>query len=121
MLETTVGDLFRSAVRHHRARVAVKQGDRALSYGELGEQVDRLANALHGLGLRRGERVALLMWNCTEYVVSDFALAVAGLVKVPLNHLLTRDEVTFRIQDSEASAVICDEPFAPMVEELVPA
>ncbi len=118
MLETTVGALFRRAVRHHARRVAVKLGARAFTYAELGEQVNRLANALAGLGLGHGERVALLMWNCPEYVVCDFAAATAGLVKVPLNHLLTRDEVQFRIQDSEAAAIICDEYFAPMVEEL---
>jgi acyl-CoA synthetase (AMP-forming)/AMP-acid ligase II len=120
VLETTVGALLQRAVHHHRDRVAVKQDQRALSYRDLGEQVHRLANALLGLGLRGGDRVALLMWNCPEYVVADFALATAGLVKVPLNHLLTRDDVTFRIQDAEAAAVICDEAFAPMVEALGP-
>ena len=97
MLETTIGDLFRRATRHYPSRVAIKQGTCALTYRELGEQVNRLANALLGLGLSLGDRVALLMWNCPEYVVCDFAVATAGLVKVPLNHLLTRDEVTFRI------------------------
>jgi acyl-CoA synthetase (AMP-forming)/AMP-acid ligase II len=118
MLETTIGELFRRTVRYYAGRVAVKQGARALTYADLGAQVNRLANALAGIGVRRGERVALLMWNCPEYVVCDFAAATAGLVKVPLNHLLTRDEVRFRIEDSEATAVICDEYFAPMVEEL---
>ena len=118
MLETTVGALFHRAVSHYAGRVAVKHGSRALSYAELGEQVNRLANAVVGLGLHHGERVGLLMWNCIEYVVCDFAAATAGLVKVPLNHLLTRDEVQFRLLDSETAAVICDEYFAPMVEEL---
>jgi acyl-CoA synthetase (AMP-forming)/AMP-acid ligase II len=121
MLETTIGALFQRTVRYYAGRPAVKHGARALTYAELGEQVNRLANALAGLGLRHGERVALLMWNCPEYLVCDFAAATAGLVKVPLNHLLTRDECQFRIDDSEAAAVICDEHFAPMVEELVAA
>lgn len=119
MLETTVGDLFRRAIRYYGERVAVRHGARALTYHDLGEQVNRLANALLGLGLTRGDRVALLMWNCPEYVICDFAVATAGLVKVPLNPLLTRDEVAFRIQDSEASAIICDESFSGMVVELV--
>ena len=118
MLETTIGDLFRRAVRYHSGRVAVKQDAREITYADLGAQVNRLANALTGIGLRHGERVALLMWNCPEYVVCDLAAATAGLVKVPLNHLLTRDEVKFRIDDSEAAAVVCDEHFAPMVDEL---
>ncbi len=118
MLETTIGDLLHKAVGHHARRVALKHGDRALTYRELGEQVNRLANALLGLGLAHGDRVALLMWNCPEYVVCDFAVATAGLVKVPLNHLLTRDDVLFRIQDSEAAAVVCDAHFAPMIAEL---
>jgi acyl-CoA synthetase (AMP-forming)/AMP-acid ligase II len=119
MLETTIGELFRRTVRYYSGRVAVKHGERAITYAELGAQVNRLANALAGIGLRHGERVALLMWNCPEYVVCDFATATAGLVKVPLNHLLTRDEVQFRIQDSEAVAIVCDDHFAPMVEELI--
>ena len=119
MLETTVGALFQRAVRHYAGRSAVKQDARVLTYRDLGEQVNRLANALAGLGLRHGDRIALLMWNCPEYVVCDFAAATAGLVKVPLNHLLTRDDVQFRIQDSEAAAVICDEHFAPMVDDIV--
>jgi acyl-CoA synthetase (AMP-forming)/AMP-acid ligase II len=118
MLETTIGELFRRTVRYYAGRVAVKHGERALTYAELGAEVNRLANALAGIGLRPGERLALLMWNCPEYVVCDFAAATGGLVKVPLNHLLTRDEVKFRIDDSEAAAVVCDEYFAPMVEEL---
>src|SRR6266542_5347410 len=93
MLETTIGDLLRKAVSHYAGRVAVKHGDRAVTYRELGAQVNRLANALLGLGLGHGDRVALLMWNCAEYVVCDFAVASAGLVKVPLNHLLTRDDI----------------------------
>jgi acyl-CoA synthetase (AMP-forming)/AMP-acid ligase II len=119
MLETTVGALFQRAVRHYAGRSAVKQDARVLTYRDLGEQVNRLANALGGLGLRPGDRIALLMWNCPEYVVCDFAAATAGLVKVPLNHLLTRDDVQFRIEDSEAAAVICDEHFAPMVDDIV--
>lgn len=119
MLERTVGDLFANAVRHYAQRVAVKHGGRALTYGDLGGQVNRLANALLGLGLRRGDRVALLMWNCLEYVICDFALATAGLVKVPLNHLLTQNEIAFRIQDSEASAIVCDQSFSRVVLELV--
>lgn len=118
MLETTVGALFQRTARYYGGRVAVKHGPRTMTYRELGEQVNRLGNALLGLGLTPGERVALLMWNCPEYLVCDLAAATAGLVKVPLNHLLTRDEVAFRIQDSEASAIICDEFFSRMVLEL---
>jgi acyl-CoA synthetase (AMP-forming)/AMP-acid ligase II len=118
MLGATIGELFGRAVAHHADRVAVVHGDRRVTYRALGEQVHRLANALLGLGLRRGDRVALLMWNCAEYVACDLAVAAAGLVKVPLNHLLTGDEVRFRLQDSEAAAVVCDAHFAPLVAEL---
>ena len=118
MLETPVGDLVQRATRNFADRVAFKHGDRSLTYRQLGERVNRLANALLGLGLKPGDRVALLMWNCLEYTVADLAIAVAGLVKVPLNHLLTPDEITFRIQDSEAAAVITDDYFHEIVAGL---
>lgn len=118
MLETTIGELLNRAVRYYDDRVAVRDGERELTYRDLGAQVNRLANALLGLGLARGDRVALLMWNCLEYVVCDLGVAAAGLVKVPLSHLLSHADVLFRIQDSEAAAVICDEYFVPMVTEV---
>ena len=56
-----------------------------LSYGRLNERVNRLANALHSLGLRRGSHVALLLENCHQYLEAYYALSKAGMVAVPLN------------------------------------
>ena len=62
----------------------------------------RLANGLLGLGLAKGDRVALLAYNCVEWLELYVALARAGLVTVPINFRLTPPEIAYIVQHSEA-------------------
>ncbi len=80
-----VGDLFRRGARSVSARVAASLGDAELSYGDLDRRANRLANALRGLGLARGDRV--LWWGDTslDAVVLFAALAKLGAVFAPIN------------------------------------
>ena len=75
---------MRRSAGFHRGRIAVVSGDRRLTYGEAWDRGVRLANALLGLGLDAGDRVAVLEDNCIA--ASDFflATAIANLVRVPL-------------------------------------
>lgn len=109
MLETTIGKLFDKAIGFYPERIAVKDSDRAISYRSLGKEVNRLANALMSLGIKKGDRVAFWIKNSIEYAVSYFATVKIGAVQVPLNTMLNAKEVAFRLDDSEASIIICDE------------
>lgn len=73
----TIADLFLQQVAQHKQRVALQDEFKCLSYGQLNERVNRLANALSNRGLKRGDRVAILSENRTEYI--ELALAVAKL------------------------------------------
>jgi acyl-CoA synthetase (AMP-forming)/AMP-acid ligase II len=87
-------------------RIALVQGGRALTYAELGDRVARLAAALAGLGLRRGDRVVLLMPNRPELVESLWAAFRGGFVAVPVNWHLHPDEVGYIVRHCGAAAVV---------------
>jgi len=87
-----------------------------LSYGELAEKVRRLANGLQALGLRREERVLLLMQDCNDWVVSFLGALYAGVVPVALNTLLTADDYAFMLRNSRAQAALVSEALLPTLE-----
>jgi len=83
-----------------------------LSYGRLNERVNRLANGLEGLGLCRGDHVALLLENCHQYLEAYYALSKAGMVAVPLNWRLSDEELRYIVDHSESAALITDQGHA---------
>ena len=78
--------------------------DRRLTYSELDQRCNRIANALAELGVQRGDRVALLQMNSVEFVETFLAIAKIGGICVPLNWRLVADELAFILQDSGTSA-----------------
>ena len=78
----------------------------ALSYGALADQVRRCAATLLSLGLRRDERVLLLMHDCNEWPVAFLGALYAGIVPVAVNTLLTPEDYTYMLGHSRAQAVL---------------
>lgn len=111
--------LLRRGIRENAARPAVTTGQGRLSYRELQDQACRLANALAGLGLRRGDRVAVLLENRLEYPVVDVALAYAGLVRVALNVRMAGADFGYILRDCAARALLTQASFDETVAELV--
>ncbi|MBV6418627.1 MAG: Crotonobetaine/carnitine--CoA ligase [Steroidobacteraceae bacterium] len=81
----TLGDLLESKVREGGARALLHYGARTWSYAEANAEVNRCAHALHALGVRRGDVIALAMENRPEFVFAWFALAKTGAVAAFLN------------------------------------
>jgi acyl-CoA synthetase (AMP-forming)/AMP-acid ligase II len=101
-----IGDLIRRAARTFGAADALIEGERRVSFAEFDALTDRLGNALLARGLRAGDRVAVLMPNGIDGVVVYYALAKAGLVRVPLNVRETPHEHAYKISDSQARLLI---------------
>jgi len=93
-------------------------GAERMSYGELGARIGCVASSLRRLGVQPGDRLALLMPNSTEYLVSYYALLKMGAVAVPLNPLLREPEVHYIMEDCQASGLIFHQEFASIVEAL---
>jgi len=88
-------------------RVALDFFGAQTTYGDLGDQVLRAAQALRGLGVAPGDRVALVLPNCPQHVVAFYAVLRLGAVVVEHNPLYTADELGHQLADSGASVAIC--------------
>jgi len=84
-----------------------------LSYGDLAERVRRMAAGLRSLGLKREERVLLLMQDCNDWPVSFLGAMYAGLVPVAVNTLLTADDYAYMLEHSRSQAVLVSGALLP--------
>ncbi|HEU0202337.1 MAG TPA: benzoate-CoA ligase family protein [Burkholderiaceae bacterium] len=84
-----------------------------LTYGQLEERVRRLAAGLRALGIRREERVLLLMQDCNDWPVSFLGAMYAGLVPVAVNTLLTADDYAYMLEHSRSQAVLVSGALLP--------
>ena len=82
-MNVTLG--LRRALQLNPLGIAILEGERKLTWAELGERVSRLAGALRQNGVAKGDRVAVLMMNGTRYLEFYLAVAWAAAIIVPLN------------------------------------
>jgi benzoate-CoA ligase len=97
--------------RAHKAAFIDDAG--TLSYGQLDQRVRRMAAALRGLGLKREERVLLLMYDCCDWPVAFLGALYAGVVPVAVNTLLTADDYAYMLEHSRAQAVLVSGALLP--------
>lgn len=109
-MKTTYG-LHRSLLLN-RHGLAFHLEDGSLSWEQVGDRVARLAGALATLGIRQGDRVAVLMLNQHRYIELYLAVAWAGAVIVPLNTRWSRDENAYAIGDCTPSLLVVDRAMA---------
>ncbi len=104
-----------SARRYPHTRALIFY-DHTLTYRELNNAVNRLANALIQLGVKKGDRVALLLPNSPQMVMAYYAALKAGAVVVSLNPLFNADELAHQLNDSGAETIIALSVFYPLVK-----
>jgi benzoate-CoA ligase len=99
-------------------KVAYIDDSGSCTYGQLAERVDRAVNALHALGLRREERIAIAMHDSTDWVALFLGAIKAGIVPVALNTLLTPSDYEYQLRDSRAQALFVSEPLLKTFESI---
>lgn len=119
-MKNNIGLLLRKRAELNRDREAYVDSASGLrlTFSELNTRCNRLANALVESGLKPGDRVALLMMNCPEFLAAYFAIAKIGGIVVPLNWRLVADELEFILKDSGSTTLIFGEEFIDLVTEL---
>lgn len=96
-------------------KTAVVYGGRRISYREFGERVNRLASALRGAGLRKGDRVAFLCPNIPPMLDAHFAVPLAGGVLVAINTRLSTEEIAYILDHSGSKFLFIDSELADVV------
>ncbi|MBC7730753.1 MAG: AMP-binding protein [Bacteriovorax sp.] len=116
----TVADAVAAHARLQPQKIGARDSRRALTFAKWHERANRLANGLLALGLHKGDRVALLAYNCIEWMEMYAALARAGLVAVPINFRLTAPEIAYIASHCEARAFIVQQELLDRVDSIRP-
>src|SRR5881394_2069644 len=101
------------AVLEHHARRTPDMplaifGDETVTYGEMAERAAALAGGLHERGVNAADVVAILSYNCTEFLETIFAANHLGAIAMPINWRLAAPELRFILEHSQARAFVCD-------------
>lgn len=108
--QLTIGQIPHLHARSHRLRdkSAVVEGEIRLSWADVSERTARLANALSGIGVRKGAKVAVILTNRAQYVEIVYAVAGLGAAVVPISYRFTPVEIERSVRFSDAEVVIVD-------------
>jgi 2-aminobenzoate-CoA ligase len=100
-------------------RIAIYYGDDRITFRELQEKTNQLANALKGIGVEQNDRVLVKLPNCPEFLYAYYACWTIGAIVVVAPNLLRKEEIVFRANDSGAKAFIVSADTWPDFEECV--
>jgi long-chain acyl-CoA synthetase len=112
--------LWAETCAQHAERVAFVQMDTEISYGRLDELSRAFASWLQHAGLKKGDRIAIMLPNTLQYPVAMFGALRAGLVVVNTNPLYTMPELEHQLADSGATAIVVLENFAQVLQKVLP-
>src|SRR4029079_18258649 len=112
------GDVLRMNARIFPDEIGTRDLERAMTFAQWNARACALANALIGLGLAKGDRVAVLAYNRVEWMEIYAATAKAGLVMVPVNFRLLAPEIRYIVENSEAKALIVQDELADRVQDI---
>ena len=106
------------ALKIYGNKTGVICGDDRFTYKQYGERVNRLSNALKAMGVKSGDRVSYLGYNCHRLLESFFGIPQIGAVLVPLNIRLLADDFNFILNESAPKVLFMDRDFIPQIESI---
>lgn len=113
-----IGSLITHHARYRPDHLAVVVGDYRLSWRMFNQRVNRLANALLTLGIRKGDKIAVILPNCLELLETYWAAAKTGAVMVPLSPLLRGQALTALLGDADAVMIVTNSAFVEVLNPI---
>jgi acyl-CoA synthetase (AMP-forming)/AMP-acid ligase II len=113
-----IGHMLTDSAERHPDRPAFIYGDEVTTYRHANARANALAAGLRHLGMKRGDRVAVWMWNRPELLEGFFGVWKAGGCVVPLNARFLAEEAVYHLSDPRASVLFFDEEFRAVVDEI---
>lgn len=101
----------------HKKQTAIVFNKQKISYLQLNVMVNQLADGLSRLGLTKDNKVAMLLHNCPEFIITYFATLKIGAIIVPLNTFLTAKEIKFILEDCKADILVTETEFEKRIKE----
>ncbi len=120
VFEGSLYDLFRHAVEEHRGRNALSFYGTTFEFGRLQALVEKMAASLSAAGVSKGDRVALMLPNCPQYVVSFFATVRLGAIVTQINPLYVEREISHILNDSRAETIVVYSAVYDRVKAVLP-
>ncbi len=115
---TTLGELLQERVNKDPQKLLLLFDNRSLTYADFQREVHRTVNGFLRLGVQGGEKIALLLPNCPEFLLAVFAAAEIGAVFVPINIAFSAAEVHYVVEHSEASILVTTRDLLPLVDQI---
>jgi long-chain acyl-CoA synthetase len=112
--------MLEQAVKRYGKKIAVAMGNSRLSYAHLDEASNKIANALVGLGVGKGNRVAILQSNSPEFVITYLGVVKIGAIAVPLDSKYKLAELTSLFNDSQPKVLVAESPFLGPIAQSLP-
>ncbi|MBV8283602.1 MAG: long-chain fatty acid--CoA ligase, partial [Candidatus Eremiobacteraeota bacterium] len=112
----SLASVLAESAQRHSDRAAIVFEGRRISYRTLWEEARRYAHVLRALGIRPGDRVAIMLGNVPDFPRAYFGILALGAVAVPVHALLTAEEVAYLLSDSGARFVLSAEPLLPVAD-----
>ncbi|MDY7038924.1 MAG: AMP-binding protein, partial [Thermodesulfobacteriota bacterium] len=112
-----ITEAFDEATDKWKKKTALIFYGNKIRYGELRESVDRFANALFHLGVKKGDRVSMLMLNSPEYIIAFYGILKVGGIAVSISPVYVSSEIKHQLQNSESETIICQDMLYGTVEK----
>ncbi len=111
-----IGERLIAVCNSAPTKLAVKYEQESFTFEELLERVCQLVNLLASLGLKKGDRVAILSQNCNQYRELFWAVALGGYMIVPVNYRLAPREIAYILNDSESRALLVSDEYSLLID-----
>ena len=119
LAEQVAAHILRKQAQRIGSRVFVVCGNESVTYAEADHRADRVAAAFHALGIRKGERVAILLHNRIEYLDLWFGLSRIGAIQLPLNTAYKSLQLLHTLKRAPVTAVVVEDALLPELESMI--
>ena len=112
-----VGDILRLNAKRYPDKKALMMGNEYLTFRQLNQKTNQLAHGFLSLSIKPGDRIAILAFNCLDWLIINYAVAKCGGVVVPINFRYKKNELVYVINNSEPSLLFFGPELLSLVEE----
>ncbi|MFC5712324.1 long-chain fatty acid--CoA ligase [Thalassorhabdus alkalitolerans] len=116
--EISIPDMLQDTVRKYGEKEALSFYGQTMTYKELQYRTSAFASALQEKGIKKGDRVAIMLPNCPQYVISYYGILTAGAVVTQVNPMLVGRELTHILNDSGARVLVIYKDLLPVLEKV---